>query len=424
MRILVYPHTMEIGGSQLNAVQLAGAVRDLGHEVIILSEPGPLVQRVFDMKMEHLEISRHRRRPSLKIAAMLAHLVRERRVDVVHGYEWPPVINSFFGPGVRYRTPIVGTVMSMSVVPFFPRTVRLLVGTEQIREAALAAGHRRVSLLEPPVDTEADHPSADGTAFRTKHGIEADEIMIAMICRLVPELKLEGLLMACNAVGELTRAGGRLRLVIVGDGRARQDVAEKAAKVNAAAGRQIVLLTGEIVDPVPAYAAADIIIGQGGSALRGMAFGKPLVVVGERGFSELLTPESAPIFLQQGWFGLGPGSLGAGSPALSLALEHLVGSLALRTKLGTFARQLVVDRFSLNRAAHLQEKAYIAAMRDRIGGGRMIVDLSRCVTGVLGSKVSTKYRRWRGTAAVDDSNASPIVAERPIGGKGEIGQKS
>jgi glycosyltransferase involved in cell wall biosynthesis len=423
MRILVYPHTMEIGGSQLNAVQLAGAVRCLGHEVIIVSEAGPLVQRVREMRLEHVEIPRHRRRPSLKVATFLTHLVRERRVDVVHGYEWPPVIESFFGPGALNRTAVVGTVMSMSVVPFFPRTVPLLVGTEQIREAAVAAGHCRVTLLEPPVDTETDHPSADGTAFRAKHDIHPDEIMVAMICRLVPELKLEGLLTACSAVEELARTCGRVRLVIVGDGRARMDVAEQAAKVNAATGRQIVLLTGEILDPGPAYAAADIMVGQGGSALRGMAFGKPLVVVGERGFSELLTPDSAPTFLRQGWYGLGPGSLGTGALALRLALERLVDSVELRRKLGSFARQLVVERFSLNRAAQLQEKEYIAAMQERIGGGRMILDLSRCATGVLGAKLLRKYRRWRGTAAIDDSNASPVVAEQLIGGKGQVGRR-
>ena len=83
----------------------------------------------------------------------------------------------------------------------------LLVGTEQIREAALAAGHRRVTLLEPPVDTEADNPSVDGSNFRAQHGIQPDEVLVAMICRLVPELKLEGLLAACDAVGELARTG-------------------------------------------------------------------------------------------------------------------------------------------------------------------------------------------------------------------------
>ena len=201
-----------------------------------------------------------------------------------------------------------------------------------------------------------------------------------------------------------------MRLVIVGDGRASNKVAERAAKANAIAGRQVVLLTGEIADPRPAYAAADVVVGQGGSALRGMAFGKPLVVVGEGGFSELLTPDSASIFLRQGWYGLGPGSLGSGVPALRLALERLIGSPELRRQLGAFGRQLVLDRFSLHRAARVQEEEYLAALQDRVALGPFVVDLVRSAAGVLGSKLWRKYQRWRGTAAVDDSNARAALA--------------
>jgi glycosyltransferase involved in cell wall biosynthesis len=307
--------------------------------------------------------------------------------------------------------------MSMSVAPFFPRTVPLLVGTEQIRGAALAAGHRRVTLLEPPVDTEADNPSIDGSTFRAQHGIAPDEVLVTMICRLVPELKLEGLLAACDAVGELAYTGWRVRLVIIGEGRASNEVAERATKANAIAGRPVVLLTGEIADPRPAYAAADVVVGQGGSALRGMAFGKPLVVVGEGGFSELLTPDSASIFLQQGWYGLGPGSLGSGVPSLRSALERLIGSLELRCELGAFARQLALDRFSLRRAAQLQEREYLAAVQERVAAGPLAVDLVHSAAGALGSKLRTRYQRWRGAAAVDDSNARAAVAATMFSGR-------
>ncbi len=208
--------------------------------------------------------------------------------------------------------------MSMSVASFLPRDVPLTVGTEFIRKAAMDSGHRQVELLEPPVDTNADNPAVDGSGFRANQGIHPNEVLFAMVCRLVPDLKLEGLLSACEAVCELAVAGRPVRLIIVGDGRARGEVEKRAAEVNASAGREVVLMTGEMADPAPAYAAADVVIGQGGSALRGMAFGKPLVVVGEEGFSELLTPESLP-FSGQGWYGLGPGSLGAGVPALRFA---------------------------------------------------------------------------------------------------------
>ncbi len=411
MRIVVYPHAMELGGSQLNAIQLAAAVRDRGHEVIVLAEPGPLVERVRAMDLEHIEVSAHRRRPSPRVMGLLARLVRDRGIDVVHGYEWPPILEAFYGLRVQRGIPVVGTVMAMSVAPFVPRTMPLIVGTERIREAALAAGHRRVTLLEPPVDTEADHPAVHGGEFRARHGIGAGEVVAMMVCRLVPELKLEGLLAACDATGELARAGHPLRLVIVGDGPARITVAAQAAQANAAAGRQAVVLAGALDDPRPAYAAADITIGQGSSALRGMAFAKPLIVVGERGFSELLTPETAPTFLKQGWYGLGAGSLGHGADGLRAALLHLVESPELRQTLGSFARQLVLGRFSLRQAAVLQEAEYLAAIDQRAEPISTMVDVARSSAGLVAAKLMRKYQRWRGTVVVDDTNGLAVIAK-------------
>ena len=51
LNVLVYPHAMEVGGSQLNAIELAAAVRDLGNEVTVLSDDGPLVQRVRELDL-------------------------------------------------------------------------------------------------------------------------------------------------------------------------------------------------------------------------------------------------------------------------------------------------------------------------------------------------------------------------------------
>src|ERR1700744_2010878 len=101
MRIIVYPHAMEIGGSQLNAVQLAGAVRDRGHEVIVVAEPGPLVDVVRDLDLEHIPIPERRRRPSAEVAGLLTKRVEQRSVDIVHGYEWPPAVEAFYGPRLR-----------------------------------------------------------------------------------------------------------------------------------------------------------------------------------------------------------------------------------------------------------------------------------------------------------------------------------
>src|SRR4051794_11536790 len=63
LKIVVYPHAMEIGGSQLIAVELAARMRERGHEVIVLCDEGPLMARLEALGLERIEIAPERRSP-------------------------------------------------------------------------------------------------------------------------------------------------------------------------------------------------------------------------------------------------------------------------------------------------------------------------------------------------------------------------
>lgn len=223
MRVLVYPHTMEIGGSQLNAIEIAAAVRDRGHEVMVVSRPGPLVETVRRLGLVHVPLDpRSRRRPSPRAAAQLTRLVKHYQLDVVHGYEWPPTLEAFAGPRLQLGLPVVSTVLSAIVAPFLPHSIPLIVASEELRCRELEVGRPWVTVLEPPVDTRANAPGYDPGPFRSELGLDAAVPLVVVVCRLVPELKLEGLLAACDAIGELAASGVSAQLAVVGDGRARQ----------------------------------------------------------------------------------------------------------------------------------------------------------------------------------------------------------
>lgn len=406
MRVVVHPHTMEIGGSQLNAVECAAAVRDLGHDVLVYGRPGALVATVERLGLEFVESPDPGRRPSRPVMRHLGALVRERGVDVVHTYEWTTTLDAYFGPRLRGGVTQVCTVMSMAVAPFVPRDVPLLVGTEQIAAYERSRGRALTGVLEPPVDVTANAPgAADGEALRASFGIAPDEIVLVSVSRLAAELKLEGLLTAVEVVAALADTYP-VRLLVVGDGPAAALVRERAQAANARAGRPVVLLAGELADPRPAYAAADVSLGMGGSALRAMAFGTPLVVQGERGFWERLTPQNAQTFLWTGWYGVGGGA-DEGAPRLHAALEPLLADAELRRSMGAYGRQLAVDRFSLERAGRLLVREYEAAVAART------VSPKAAVTGAGGYVTYQLRRRWhrlRGTEQRDDFNAVPVAA--------------
>jgi glycosyltransferase involved in cell wall biosynthesis len=294
--------------------------------------------------------------------------------------------------------------MSMAVAPFLPRTAPLIVGTEQIAHSERNVGRHRVWVLEPPVDVDENRP---GVALIGPNAVEPGAgATVVIVSRLVPELKLEGILTAVDAMEEVN-ATLPTRLLVVGDGSARSEIEARAARVNATVGPGTVVLTGELMDPRPAYDLADVAIGMGGSALRALAFAKPLVVQGEEGYFRLLTPESLPEFLWQGWYGRG----GSQDPATHLAgvLTELLSSPAAGEELGVFGRRLVEQRFSLEAAARRQVEVYEDVLADP--PARAIGDEVASASRWARHKAVRKLRRWQGRVATDDFNAAPVDLE-------------
>jgi len=123
----------------------------------------------------------------------------------------------------------------------------------------------------------------------------------------------------------------------------------------------VVTLQGSIMDPRSAYAAADVVVAMGSSALRAMAIGRPVVVQGEEAFSEVFEPATLDVFLRQGFYGHGDGA--SDVKRLVEQIGGLLGDEQRRRELGRFGRQVVTQRFSLERAVGLQQEIYEWVLR-------------------------------------------------------------
>ena len=194
-----------------------------------------------------------------------------------------------------------------------------------------------------------------------------------------------------------------MQFAVVGDGPSRPLVARAADRANAR-GRRVIALARTPRDPRSAYAAADVILGMGASALRGLAFGKPLVVQGDRGYWELLTSDTAPQLIRQGWYGLGTEGRRAGTIRLTSILRELVEQPETRARLGRYSRSLVVERYSLERTAQAQEGVYAEAIAEsaRPSMRELAAEAARTGAGLLRHKAARAWHRWRGTAGVDE----------------------
>lgn len=350
MKILVFAHRLELGGTQTNAIDLAAAVRDrFGHEVVLFAIPGPAVELAAAKGLRLVPAPAPHTRPSPRMMAALRRAVAAESPDLVHAWDWPQVLDASLG----LRVPVLGTSMSMVLERFLPRTVPMTFGTAELRARAAEVWRSPVALLEPPVDTEANRP---GVVAPADFG---DGPIAVIVSRLSRTMKLEGVLRSIRAMRSVAAT-----LVIVGDG-------DALGEVVAAAGDNVVV-AGAMADPRPAYEAADVVLAMGGSALRAMAFAKPVVILGEQGFSEVFSPETADRFLWRGFYGLGDGD--PREHRLAGQLGAVLADPARRAALGQFGLRTVTDRYGLAPTADRLEALYhlVAAAEPQPRGARLL----------------------------------------------------
>jgi glycosyltransferase involved in cell wall biosynthesis len=171
-------------------------------------------------------------------------------------------------------------------------------------------------------------------------------------------MKAHGVGVAIRAMAQLGRDD--VELIVVGGGTAEAELRELGQSVNRRLDRQAVRFTGPIADPRPAYDRADIVLGMGGSAARGLAFGKPLVVIGERGWCATFTPESsASVFRSSFW---SPHEVAEPEQRLLAELALLLDDSDARLALGEYGRAFAESHFGLEQMT----ERLVAVYRDAL----------------------------------------------------------
>lgn len=396
MKVLVYVNRLTIGGEQLQAIDLGAAIRDLGNEVVIAAAAGgPLVDWAAkrDLRVVVLNVA-ERRRPSMRGAWALRQLVRTEKFDLVHAYGVPSTMEAFFGAHVMEGVPLMSSMLSpvsLRVHRRLPRFLPLIMVTPAVQRDVQRMREGSVYLLEPPVDVIQENPSVQGAEFRHAWGLDDGVRNIVIVSRLVSltlQDKLEGIERSIETVELLARTTP-VRLIIVGTGPAYPYLREKVKRVNGSLVRPAIIMTGPLVDPGPAYAVADIVIGHAQSILRGMAFAKPAVVVGDAGFSEMVTPETAEHFLDFGWWGVGND---ATPDRLYHQLRRLLEDEALRLELGRFSRELVCQRYSLEVVGRSLDEIYKRALADTPVFWKLIPEIIRTSAWIIAFKSKDRLK--------------------------------
>lgn len=347
-RVLVAINNLELGGTQLNAIDFARSCRERGVESVLVGfeetlPPGPSMLDVAKREGFEIELVRHGSN-IIASSQRLVEIAEREQVELIHSYGGHWTRLAYWGPHRFGRIPMVSMVYEMIVPTFVPKYAPLIIGTRYLLEDYQDSWPSPVYLVSPPVDTERDSPAIDATGFVADLDLDPTAPRVVIVCRLAEYMKALAIEQAIASLRELDRQ--RPQLVIVGSGDAEARLRQLGDEMNAELGRRAVVFAGALDDPRPAYSAADIVIGMGGSAARALAFGKPLVVSGEAGWYRTFTPDTADAHFRNSFWS--DEAMPDAVRELATNLSDLLGDESRRSELGHFGREFALQNFGLD----------------------------------------------------------------------------
>ena len=173
----------------------------------------------------------------------LVRLWERRRPDVIHvATEGPlgwsalqaarrlrlPVTSdfrtNFHAYGRHYRLGWLARPIMAYLRRFHNRADATMVPTEALRAQLAAGGFERLSVVARGVDTRLFHPDRRSAALRATWGADERTLVLGYVGRLAAEKNLDAVLDAHAALREVL---GTVRMVVVGDGPLRAELARR-----------------------------------------------------------------------------------------------------------------------------------------------------------------------------------------------------
>lgn len=355
-----------LGGAQRQVDLLGPLLAQRGVDLTVLTRHPPgTVRREQRAGLEVRRMPGPDRGPlgSVSYTAAGALSLARLRPDVVHVHDLlsPATIALLSRPIAR--APIVAKVLSTGPGGDVDRLLTKPLGARRLRAMASAfsafvclsddvaqelrshgVGEDRLRQIPNGVDVECFRPAdpQQRKLERSRLGLPADGPVALYTGRFAPVKQLDQLIMAVSEVPELS-------LLMVGEG--SEEARLRGLVADLGVGDRVSMLP-YVPDPAPLYRAADFYAssstteGMSNSVLEAMASGLPVVAMKASGMGELVSQATGSL--------VPSGDVAA----LAAALRALAVEPERRRTLGSAARNLVADRYSLQFVADCLRDLY------------------------------------------------------------------
>jgi glycosyltransferase involved in cell wall biosynthesis len=344
LTILQLLPSLETGGAERTAIDIAQALCDAGHRAIVASAGGRLTEELLATGAQHVEMPLDSKNPLTIFgnAKRLARLIRQERVDLVHARSRAPAWSALLA---HRRTGVPWVTTYHGIYSETGATKRLYNSVMARSDRVIANSRYTADLIAERYGTDADRITViyRGTdldrfrrdrigqerleALRRQWNVRAENRIVLNMARLTSWKGQEVLIEAICS--EPLKANGDALFILAGDDQGRSGYRQHLQEMidQRQAGERI-RLVGHCEDVAAAFALADISVvastspeAFGRAAVESQALGVPVVVTALGAVPEtVLAPPQVEPEKRTGWH-VPPDDPGALASAIGHALS-------------------------------------------------------------------------------------------------------
>jgi L-malate glycosyltransferase len=354
VRIGFVLHVMQVAGAEVLVTEIVRRMVGLFEpSIFCLDGIGPLGEQLCKEGVEVLNLERRPGR-DYRVAWRMARLIQQRRIELVHAHQYTPFFYAALAKlitGGRFRLILTehGRHFPDIVSPKRRLVNRWLLGPMtdaitavcQFSADSLAEkdgfSEKKISVIDNGIVLDRYKPSDDRGEMRARLGLDPGRRYIANIARF-HSVKDQAMLL--HAFARVVAARDDVDLLLVGDGALRQMLTELCRSLSIEGRVRFLGIRGDVPDVLRAldvFVLTSLSEAASLTLLEAMASGVPVVVTAVGGNPELVRDRIDGLLVPRGDAG-----------ATAEAILQILSDREMASRMGTAARQRVVERYQLD----------------------------------------------------------------------------
>ncbi|MBI6873474.1 glycosyltransferase [Clostridium aciditolerans] len=372
LRVLMLIDALNVGGTETHVLNITKKLMDMGIYVVVATSGGPMevVMRSYGIKVIKIPIDGDyiSNKKKFGMVKILKTIIDEEKINVIHCHLFASMqlASELYR---MYKIPYVVTVHGL----FYPNNIfystciqasKVIAVSKPVREMLYnKLGDRirnKIVIIPNGISSDLVNNSYRDIDIRKELNIPKSAGILCYCSRLDWN-KTNVARVLLFSFTQLLEDYHNLHVIVIGDGPGRESLEKEAQVINEMADRDVVHMIGTKVDVIPYYLQSNIIIGTARVALEGMMCKKPVIAIGNQGYTGIVDENRKDIQWDM-YFGDHDALAKPNVTNLVRDIKYLLRNKENRIRIGGWGRSWCEKMFNIDNCVREIVKIYTNAL--------------------------------------------------------------